>query len=261
MTLDSSQIPLQVLVRASNGVFRVMAETSGFQRFTGFLNSFGGILTALAAVAGGAIVVNSYREKVDQAQVAVELLTKQVADLQSTINRLATTPDGKPGPQGPKGDPGDPGPQGPRGERGLQGEQGPAGQLDLSQVRPVIEQLVSQKLASIPQPSSTSAAQAVASTADIFSSASCIPIDAIRNLDVWTLRPNNEFCDKTGRLLFRVSRIRESDGRIFFANPGQGTGNCTFEQTCSFSEIGKTFVYERRGHDDDGEIALFRIKK
>ncbi|MDC9834357.1 hypothetical protein [Rhizobium binxianense] len=237
-----------------------MGETSGFHRFTGFFNSFGGILTALAAVAGGAIVVNSYREKVDQAQVAVELLTKQVTDLQSTINRLANTPDGKPGPQGPKGDPGDAGPQGPRGERGLQGEQGPAGQIDVAQVRPMIDQLVTQKFASMPQ-NTPSAAAAVATVPDIFNSSACIPIDSIRNLDVLTLRSGNEFCDRTTRLIFRVSRIRENDGRIFFETPGKGSGYCSLEGKCTLNDIGKTYVYERRGHDEDGEIALLRIAR
>jgi hypothetical protein len=222
------------------------------------LEHVGALVGIAAAVAALTAYCVSLQFSLNEADKEINRLSKQIESLSSQVQSQVSA---KGGLQGPKGDQGDAGPQGPKGERGPQGEQGPAAQVDVSQFRPLVDQLVSQKFASMPQSAPAMTAQTIAAVPDIFNSSSCIPIDTIRNLDVLTLRSGNEFCDKTGRLLFRVSKIGENDGLVSFANPGNGNGYCSFEETCKFSDIGKTFVYERRGHDDNGEIALFRIKR
>lgn len=238
-------------------------NTSQSNKLTNFFSTYGWLGGLLIFVATGAITINSYREKVDQAQVAVGLLTKQVEELQGTINRLANVPSGTPGPAGPKGDKGDPGEignRGARGERGPKGEQGevgPAGGVDEQFVRRLVADTMS-KVTSSPSTNAVPSINVTLDGQDIFNASGCIPMQSIRNLEVLTLRKGNEVCDKTGRLMFRISEFYEG-GEVYFLTPGDGESVCKLEKNCDIA--GRRYVYERRGRDENGEIALFRVAR
>jgi hypothetical protein len=238
-----------------------MAESS-----KSFLETVGGLITVGAAVAGLTAYCVSLQFSLNQAAREIERLDKQLVSLSQQSTATQQGQRGPAGPQGPKGDQGEPGQQGPRGERGLPGEQGPIGPAGTSsngagiseqQVRQIVEQAMRQQ----PVTSQVSQGAAVNVTLggqDVFDAAGCIPLESIRNLQVITLRAGNEFCDRNGRLAFRVKSIRESDGAIYFANPGKSDGFCRHERQCDFKDIGRKYVYERRGTDDRGPLALFR---
>ncbi|MBY3382189.1 hypothetical protein [Rhizobium laguerreae] len=239
-----------------------MAETSGFHRFTGFFNSFGGILTALAAVAGGAIVVNSYREKVDQAQVSVELLTKQVTDLQNTINRLANVPDGKPGPPGPKGDTGEIGPQGPRGERGPSGEQGPIGPIGAmnpDQLKAAISAALNELPNGPVPPRLTQTKGYNADGSALLSSPNCI-FKADTDIPVLAFKSRQDICEEDGRAIVHIGNVNQSGYvTLGFRVVGGGTVNCGMERRCELPWLpGKLYIYEKNAKKDGDLVAVFR---
>jgi len=233
-----------------------------------YILGIGAVIAVVGPTFGVGQYVSDIKHEMDASKSEVAQLKGQVTQLQDILQKTqAAAGAAARGPKGDKGDPGEPGPQGSRGERGLQGEPGPmgppgqsaGGDLSEQQVRQIALQIFQQQPRTTP--SNGGSINVTLEGTDVFKASGCIPVDNIRNLDVLTLRAGNEFCDKTGRLLFRVTSIRERDGRIFFSNPGQRDGSCGFEDTCNFSDIGKTFVYERKGVDDIGSVALFRIKK
>lgn len=226
----------------------------------------GTIIPVGGALIGLGIYVGNLTNQIEASRSEVQVLKGQVSQLQDILQRTQSAAGSAArGPQGPKGEPGDAGPQGMRGERGPQGEQGPVGPASAASAgggltEQQVRQIIQQQLASSPS-SPAGAVNVTLNGQDVFNASGCIPIDSIRGLDVLTLRSGNEFCDRTGRVIFRVTEIRQSDGRIYFMTPGKGSGSCFIDKKCTFDDLGKTFVYERRGSDDNGAIALFRITK
>lgn len=166
--------------------------------------------------------------------------------------------------RGPKGEKGDPGEPGPRGERGPQGEMGPmgpsggSGGINEAQIRQLVQQLVQQQVSAMP--SSGGAAQASLGNQDAFNMSGCIPVSAIRDLAVLTLREGQEFCADDGALVARIGRGNQY--RFSIKMPGKGSDTCSFENVCKLDWLGgKSFVYERQGQDDKGPISLLRLKQ
>ncbi len=228
-----------------------------------FLDTAGGLITLVGAVAGLTAYCVSLQFSLNQANREIERLDKQV-------EVLATKPPaGVPGPKGDKGDKGETGPQGPagpQGPRGLQGEQGPmgspgaAGSTSGGLTEAQVRQLIQQALSSIPTASSSGGTITVTlGGEDIFRSAGCIPVSSVRNLQVLTLREGQEFCEADGRLIARIGRI-EASGYFNVSRPGLMGDGCGLGNQCNMRWLGgKRFVYERVGEDDKGKVALLRL--
>lgn len=240
-----------------------MTEVSKLHKAKTFLNDFGLIITAIAAVGGAAIVINSYKEKVDQAQVAVDLLTKQVTELQGTINRLAKVPDGKTGPQGPKGEQGDPGVQGPRGERGPQGEQGPPGtgsNIDRLAIETLVKTTVAQEIAKLPGPTNSGTSAPASATIDY---SKCLASTSVTSASSLIVKEGLEICGADGELLTTVTRIQTSNnGGVFFKQPGSSEWYCSSTSKCWFGfDDGRQFVVERIFKSDGEDVASLRFSR
>lgn len=215
------------------------------------------------ALIGLGIYVGNLTNQIEASRSEVQVLKGQVSQLQDILQKTqAAAVSGVPGPKGEKGDPGERGEQGPRGERGLQGEAGPQGTgstssgLAESQILQIVEESVKQKLASLP--ASTGGTITVALDGqDVFNTASCIQIQSVRGLDVLTLRPGQEFCDKSGELIGRIGL--EGAKGLAWKRIGGFSGTCGIEKKCGLGSIfGATYVYERFGEDDEGPIFLLR---
>lgn len=242
-----------------------MTESANtISKVSAFMSGYAGIGTLLAVVATGAVTVNSYREKVEKAEVAVGLLTTQVTELQATINRLASVPSGKPGPQGLKGDQGDVGPQGPRGERGFPGEPGPMGppgagsSISENQVREIVQKVVQQHLSSLPS-NTVGAATTFVSTGPEFDLSNCVPSISFANQQTFSLRSKMEVCAADGRLVSTVEYV--NGGNIKVSVPGARDVFCILGRKCKLPWItNSTYIWERETDDPSGKgsIALMR---
>ena len=245
-------------------------ENSKVHSVSNILTLGGAALGVLAAFATGVVTVNSYREKVDQAQVAVELLTKQVTELQGTINRLANAPEGKPGREGPKGDKGDQGetgPQGPKGERGLPGADGATGAdgegapTSNALLTQMITAIVDRRLAAMPGlgPTSATGAGSVADALRIFDTANCVPWDSIKGLEVITLKKKTTICASDGRLMGTVVAVDAVRRVIQMTAPGIGTDSCYLNQKCRWPLLNNQYyTFERISDDVDPPLVLIR---
>lgn len=228
-----------------------------------FLDTAGGLITLVGAVAGLTAYCVSLQFSLNQANREIERLDKQVEVL------ATKTPSSLPGPKGdigPRGEPGPEGPAGPQGPRGPQGEIGPigpagpagsaSGGLSESQVR----QMIQEALQSMPTPSATGGNVSVTlGGEDVFNSSKCISVSEVRQLEVLLLRDGQEFCETDGRLVAKIGSagIR---GAFSYTMPGVGNYNCYLNRQCKIRWLGgRTYTYERFGEDDKGEVALLRL--
>jgi len=98
---------------------------------------------------------------------------------------------------------------------------------------------------------------AIAAAIDAFKGDECIQFDAIKNLEVITVRDNQEMCAKSGKLLGRFFEFSES--KFYFKSPESGSMICDLESVCSFHALGEVkYVFERLGEDEVGKLALLR---
>lgn len=219
------------------------------------LDTVVGIASLAGLLAGGIWYATGLQNQLDAAQ-------REITELRTKLDTVSN-PNGVPG---PKGEPGPEGPQGPQGPRGLQGEPGPmgppgpsgtgAGGLTETQVRQMIQQAIS----ALPTPAAASTGVNVTlGGADVFNASGCIPISAIRELEVLTLREGQEFCDTDGRLVGTVGSF-SGRGSFVVKRPGEPQDGCTPGSRCKMRWLGsKTYVYERVGEDDKGRVALLRL--
>lgn len=226
----------------------------------------GTLIPVGGALIGLGIYVGNLTNQIEASRAEVQVLKGQVTQLQDILQKTQNLAAGVPGPKGPKGDQGEQGPQGPRGLPGEQGPMGPVGPAGTAsgmteqQIQQFIVRTVQQQVASTPGTAGETIQVAV-NGADIFESSSCIPTDAIKDLDVLTLREGQEFCDRDGRLLARVSKF-ESSGFFTMKRPGEASDRCSLESSCRLRWLsGKSYIYERRGEDERGPIALLRLKQ
>ncbi len=223
------------------------------------LDTVVGIVSLAGLLAGGIWYATGLQSQLDAAQ-------REITELRTKLDTVST-PGGSEGPRGPKGEVGPEGPQGPQGPRGFQGEAGPmgppgtsasgSGGLTESQVR----QLIQQALSSLPASSSSSGGGSTVSVGgeDVFNSAGCIPVSELRSLQVLTLREGQEFCEADGRLVAKITLMRDS-GAFSYQQPGRGVGNCSVNSGCTFRWLGsKRYVYERFGQDERGGVAMLRL--
>lgn len=127
-------------------------------------------------------------------------------------------------------------------------------------VRQLVVQTVQQQILALPAASATASPVALPG-ADVFNSTGCIPVVSVLNLQIMTLRVGQEFCDRDGALLARIERFTDN-GKIWTTLPGRGTDTCVLNKTCTLRGLGsKDFVYERFGEDEEGPVALLRLKK
>jgi len=203
-------------------------------------------------------MINSYREKVDQAQVSVGLLTSQVSDLQNTINRLASLPAGEPGargepgPRGPKGDQGDVGPQGPRGERGPPGEQS-AGSSDITEatLEPIVQKMVAEQLSKL-QPIASAISTAAAPSAEIDYSR-CFPVSTFVVSKTLVVKRGMEVCGEDGELLITVETVNSYG--VLFKPPGLNGWTCGMSDRCRFAfDTKRKFIVERLLEDGSASL-------
>lgn len=242
---------------------------------------FGGIMTDNVFIKAGAVIITiagvlgigypvaKYATDFEAAKAEIQNLRGQVASLHEVLSKVQL---GERGLKGEKGDPGEAGMRGPKGEKGDTGPKGdpasssPMASVDLAELQVLVDKSVEDRLAKLPGVAITSNVgdAGIANALKVFETSACIQADSVRKLDVLTLRPGNEFCNKSGKLLFRVSEIETSHPKkkIEFSTPGVGNGSCYLEQTCTFDEFGgRIYVYERFGEDDQGPIALLRYSK
>lgn len=225
-----------------------------------FLETAGGLITLVGAVAGLTAYCVSLQFNLNQANREIERLDKQVEVLATKASSGMPGPKGDIGPQGPEG------PQGPRGFRGEPGPMGPPGAagsgsagLSESQVR----QLIQQALSSLPAPSTGGGGGITVSLGgeDVFNSAGCILVPELRSLQVLTLRAGQEFCEADGRLVARITGMSDS-GLLNYQEPGLGVGRCSVNSGCTLRWLGsRRYVYERFGRDERGGVAMLRVAR
>lgn len=228
---------------------------SGAHKVSSLVSSYGWLAGLIAAVATGAITINSYKEKVDQAQVAVELLTRQVSELQNTINRLASIssgqagPQGPQGPKGPKGEPGETGPQGPRGERGLQGEPGTPGNTEHIDLLPLIARIEALEGKA---PSSATATTEVNTGATATSTDPRVCWKYPENLRTGTIRiaDGTRICNKDGAYLNTITIVTTN---IVTFRGGKSSYTCNSGRKCGFlSSRTAQYILEPAQTDSNG---------
>ena len=221
-----------------------------------FLDTAGGLITLVGAVAGLTAYCVSLQFSLNQANREIERLDKQVGVL------ATQAPSGVPG---PKGDTGPQGPEGPQGPRGFQGEPGPmglpgpagsgSGGLTESQVRQMIQQAIS----GLPTPTSGGGVNINLSGEDVFDAAGCIPVAEVKKLTTLTLRQGQEFCEADGRLVATVKNM-DRTGFLLISRPGESNDRCGLNSKCRMRWLGsKSYIYERVGEDDKGQVALLRL--
>lgn len=211
---------------------------------------------------GLGMYVNNLTNQIDTSKAEVAALKAQVGQLQDLLQQTQAIASGERGPKGDKGDTGD---QGARGERGPQGEMGPMGPsgttggMSEQQIRQLVEQAIQQKISALPT-STTNPIGGALSETDAFQTSGCISVDNIRNLEMLPLREGQEFCDGNGRLLARVGEFSRN-GWFKMTRPGTASDSCTLERSCTLRWLnGKSYVYERLGQDDKGQVALLRLQ-
>lgn len=214
-----------------------------------------GIASLTGLLAGGIWYATGLQNQLDAAQ-------REITELRSKLDAVSTSTSS--GIRGPKGDKGDTGDQGPRGERGPQGEMGPMGQsggsggFSETQIRQLVQQLVQQQIASTQNAVGT--VQSSINGSDVFSTSGCTNLSEVRNLDLLTLRPAQEFCDQSGRLVARVRKFSETQ-HVYIERPGESGDSCALGYSCKLRWLnGKSYTYERYGEDENGPIALLRLK-
>jgi hypothetical protein len=220
-----------------------------------FLETAGGLITLVGAVAGLTAYCVSLQFSLNQANREIERLDKQVEVL------ATKAPSGLPG---PKGDMGPRGPEGPQGPRGFQGEpgpvgpQGPAGSGSGGLTESQVRQMIQQALSSLPAPSSSGGGISVSlGGEDVFDSSSCIPVAEVKRLATLTLRQGQEFCEADGRLVATVKM--ERTGFVIITRPGEPSDRCGLNSKCRMRWLGsKSYIYERVGEDEKGQVALLR---
>ncbi|MBV2183571.1 MAG: collagen-like protein [Rhizobium sp.] len=228
-----------------------------------FVKAMAGVVT-VAAVLGIGYTVAKYATDFEAAKAEIQNLRGQITQLHEVLGKAQF---GGEGPRGPKGDPGEPGPQGPRGPQGERGEPGPPGLpgsggegMSAEAVRQLVIQTVQQQMAALPAASAAAAPVALPGT-DIFNSTGCIPVASLQNLQVLTLRAGQEFCDRDGAFLAQIEKFG-GDGGFLTMRPGQGKHWCYLGNTCTLYWLSsKQYVYERTGEDENGKVALLRLKK
>lgn|GEM_PF-4105016 len=229
-----------------------------------FVKAMAGVVT-VATVLGIGYTVAKYATDFEAAKAEIQNLRGQITQLHEVLGKAQF---GGEGPRGPKGDPGEPGPQGPRGPQGERGEQGPPGLpgsggegMSAEAVRQLVIQTVQQQMAALPSASTAAAAPVALPGTDIFNSTGCIPVASVQNLQVLTLRVGQEFCDRDGALLARIERF--SDSSTFWTRiPGRDNAGCALNKVCTLQWLGrKEYVYERVGEDENGTVALLRLRK
>lgn len=242
-------------------------NTEGWLKST--LKDAPSVLAVAGALIGLGIWVGNLKNQVDNSRAEVEQLKGQVTQLQTLLADRSKDKAGPQGPQGPKGDPGEAGPAGPRGLQGPEGPQGPMGPPGpaasgngLSEVQ--VRELIDKAIAAIPATKSSQAAGTVQLTldgADVFKTAGCIPVASLIGLDILTLRPGMEFCDKNGALVGRMTEIG-SNGQMWIKRVAAPVESCSLESACRLGVFGnQVYVFERQGQDGDGQIALLRKRK
>ncbi len=223
----------------------------------------GTIIPVGGALIGLGIYVGNLTNQIEASRSEVQVLKGQVSQLQDILQK--TQEAAVSGVRGPKGDKGDPGEQGPRGERGPQGEMGPMGPsggnsgMSEAQMRSLIQQVVQQQVLAVPI-GGGGTVNASLGNQDVFNISGCIPVSAVRDLTVLTLREGQEFCADDGALVARIGRGDRY--RFSITMPGKGSDMCSLEKVCTLDWLsGKSFVYERRGQDEKGPVSLLRLKQ
>jgi hypothetical protein len=222
---------------------------------------FGGVGALIAVgvpIFGIGQYVSDLKHDIDASKTEVAQLKGQVAQLQDLLQKAQTTAQvaGR-GPKGDKGDPGDTGPQGPRGERGPQGEPGPAGSsatVDRDALDKIVTSILQQNLPKLTAAGGASSAVIPA----IFGDNKCIFVEKIRAENILYIRTGQEYCRKDGALLSRIRKFTDNNGFIATI-PGDIDLWCYINQKCVLPWTGKTYMFERIGEDENGQVALLRL--
>ncbi|MGV1867952.1 MULTISPECIES: hypothetical protein [unclassified Rhizobium] len=231
------------------------------------LDTVVGIASLAGLLAGGIWYATGLQNQLESAQ-------REITELRTKLEKVSTSeasvgPRGPAGPMGPKGDVGDPGPQGPRGLLGPQGETGPSGNssstMSEAAIKDVVNTLVAQKLAAMPQvPSSSSGGSANASIAsNPFDTTDCVPWESIKSMQVLTLKKNDTVCAADGRLMGTVVALAKAgfDGSFIQTTaPGdRDKASCRLNETCRLPMLNnQSYVFERAALDAKPPVAMFR---
>lgn len=223
-----------------------------------FLDTAGGLITLVGAVAGLTAYCVSLQFNLNQANREIERLDKQVAVL------ATKAPDGVPG---PKGDPGPEGPQGPQGPRGLQGEPGPIGPpgpsgssaagLSMAEV----EAAIAKALAKLPPATGQGpTASSGSKVAGGFDTSQCLLVDEINSVPSFTLAEGQEICGPDGALLATMVGVDRLAG--YFDMPGDGRSACGKGRKCQFDWLSeKQFFVERISEKGKPPVVSFRFEQ
>ncbi|MGO7589964.1 hypothetical protein [Rhizobium leguminosarum] len=216
-----------------------------------FMDTVGGLITIVGAVAALTAYCVSLQFTLNEANREIERLSKQVDTISARTASNA---------QGPKGDRGETGPQGPRGEKGEQGIQGQPGAVgggggvDEVRLGAMIDDRLSQKLASMPK--------AVAANTDVsglFDMSKCTPASEIKKRDTLIIFKGMEVCDASGALLTRMNGLADSN-RMVFWSPGTGDWSCSSSSKCRFDwDPNRDFYYERSTEKDGKSFTSIRF--
>jgi hypothetical protein len=136
------------------------------------------------------------------------------------------------------------------------------GGLDAAAVRELLDTLLNQKLAALPQMSQVASAGAgdVAKALALFDSSQCVQWDSMKNLAVLTLKPKMEVCLANGQLVGAVKQIDDSDPRhqIYMSISGQGSDRCYMGERCRWPLLQNNYYIYERYSDEAGGVALLR---
>lgn len=223
-----------------------------------FLETAGGLITLVGAVAGLTAYCVSLQFSLNQANREIERLDKQVEVLATKSVAGIPGPKGDPGPEGP------PGPQGPRGLQGDPGPMGPPGEAASSGVGPSmaeVEAAIAKALANLPSTLNTGPmVSARTPTAAALEAGACLSAAEISVASAFTLSEDQEICGNDGELLTTVQGIDRVT--VFFTSPGYPNWSCRKTDKCTFAWLeNRRFFVERTVKSGDRWTASFRFEK
>jgi hypothetical protein len=212
----------------------------------------------------GGQYVSDLKHEMAASQAEVEQLKGQVKQLQTILDatqaNIATAVRGIKGDKGEQGPRGLTGPEGPVGPRGPAGPAGSGGEgLSASEVREVVGEML--KSLSLSNSANVSATSTMVDTGGIYDLSACVPFEAIKAADSFTLTKGQEICDSNGALLTTFNGVNDSR-RAYFNDPGQGPWGCSYGSKCKFDWYrSRTFFVERITDKDGKQFTLFRFAK
>lgn len=196
-----------------------------------FLETAGGLITLVGAVAGLTAYCVSLQFSLNQANREIERLDKQVEVLATKSVAGVPGPRGEPGLRGPQGEAGPPGPKGDKGDQGPRGE---PGQLSNSGAGASIAELkefqdLQKKVLELEAKIATSVSSSGAGVVSVGTAGQCWKYPEDMTSGAVVLPENIRICSSEGAYLSTLE-IESTKGVVF--NRGNSTYPCTLQKPC-----------------------------